>query len=297
MGGIGKTTIARVVYKRTSHEFDFSILLTNVRSNVEKSGLVNLQKKLLSGIWMKEDDILDLHQGAAIIRRFCHHKKVLLILDDVSHPDHLNFLAAKQEWFGIGSRVVITTRNEHLLIKHGVERRFKVWGLNNDEALQLFSRKAFRKEYPEKKFLGLSNSVVIYANGLPLAVEVLGASLNGRGITEWKSPLSKLGKVCNSEILDVLKMSYDRLDDEEKKIFLDIACFFNGEDKDRLTEILIACDVSAVIGIKVLIENNHVLSKNTVRDFVQEQSSLLFLDILYECTDPFSLNHHSQCFN
>ncbi|PRQ22407.1 putative P-loop containing nucleoside triphosphate hydrolase [Rosa chinensis] len=139
MGRIGKTTMVRVVYERISREFEFSFLLTDVRSSVGKSGLLKLQKQLLSGIWTKKADISDIHEGATIIRRLLGHKRVVLILDDVNRSIHLKYLAGNQEWFGSGSRVLITTRNEHLLIEHGVERRLKVEEFNNDDSLQLFS--------------------------------------------------------------------------------------------------------------------------------------------------------------
>ncbi|PRQ22400.1 putative toll-like receptor, P-loop containing nucleoside triphosphate hydrolase [Rosa chinensis] len=284
MGGIGKTTIVRAVYERISRQFEFSFLLTNVRDFVEKSGLLNLQKQLLSGIWTKKADISDLHEGATIIRRLLGHRKVLLILDDVNHSSHLKFLAGNQEWFGSGSRVLITTRDEHLLIEHEVERRLKVEELNDEDSLLLFSRKAFKKGYPEEDFLDLSKSFINYAKGLPLALEVLGSFLYGRDLSEWKSALRKLGTVCNLEIFDILKTSYDGLDDEEKKIFLDISCFFCGEEKDRVTEILISCDVSATIGIKVLMERSlltilhgrlwmHDLLKKMGREIVRQEST------------------------
>ncbi|CAL2275726.1 unnamed protein product [Prunus armeniaca] len=254
VGGIGKTTIARVVHERISNEFEFSIFIGNVRNIVEKGGLVSLQKQLLSGIWMTKDDISNLHEGAMIIRRVLCQKKVLLILDDVNHFEQLESVAGNHEWFGCGSRVLITTRNEHLLIKHGVERRFQVKGLKSEDALQLFTWKAFKKDYPEKYYLILSNHIVSYVKGLPLALEVLGSFLHGRGLSEWNSTLGKLG-VCNLEIFEALKISYDGLDDNEKKMFLDIACFFNGKDKDRVIE---ACDVSAVVILEVLIERSLV---------------------------------------
>ncbi|KAL6210230.1 hypothetical protein ACLB2K_015463 [Fragaria x ananassa] len=163
MSGIGKTTMVRAVYERIAREFEFSFLLSDVRNSVEKSGLLNLQKQLLSGIWRKKADITDLHGGATIIRRLLGHKKVLLIRDDVNRSSHLKYLAGNQEWFGSGSRVLITTRNEHLLIEHGVERRLMVEELNDDDSLQLSSWKAFKRGYTEEDFLGLSKSVVSYA--------------------------------------------------------------------------------------------------------------------------------------
>ncbi|XP_040363545.1 TMV resistance protein N isoform X2 [Rosa chinensis] len=283
MAGIGKTTMVRVVYERIAREFEFSFLLTEVRNSVEKSGLLNLQKQLLSGIWTKRADISDLHEGATIIRRLLGHRKVLLILDDVNHSSHLKYLAGNREWFGSGSRVLITTRNERVLIEHGVERRLKVEELNDDDSLQLFSWKAFKRGYPEEYFLGLSESVINYAKGLPLALEVLGSFLHGRDLSEWNSALRKLGRVCNLEVFDILKISYNDLDSEEKKIFLDIACFFNGQDKDRVTEVLNSCDFSAIIGIKILMERSlltvshgrlrmHDLLREMGREIVRRES-------------------------
>ncbi|XP_040365138.1 disease resistance protein RPV1 isoform X3 [Rosa chinensis] len=256
MGGIGKTTMVRAVYERISCEFQFSFLITDVRNSVEKSGLLNLQKQLLSGIGAKVADISDLHVGATILKRLLRHKKVLLILDDVSHSSHLEFLAGNPEWFGSGSRVLITTRDEHLLIEREVESRLKVEELNDHDSLQLFSWKAFKRGYPEEDFLDLSKSVINYAKGLPLALKVLGSLLCGRDPSEWNSALRKLGRVCNLEIFDILKISYDGLDSEEKKIFLDIACFFNWQDKVRVTEVLTSCYFSAPFGIKVLTERS-----------------------------------------
>lgn len=84
MGGIGKTTIAKILFDRISHQFDFSSFLSNVRNNEEKSGLVHLQEKLISRILGKETKICDVHEGATMIKRLLYHKKVLLILNDVN---------------------------------------------------------------------------------------------------------------------------------------------------------------------------------------------------------------------
>ncbi|XP_048439077.1 disease resistance protein RUN1 isoform X2 [Pyrus x bretschneideri] len=275
MGGIGKTTIARFVYERISHVFEYQIFLADVRSNVEKGSILDLQKQLLYKIGMgKKDDIWEVHEGAAMICRFLIDKKVLLILDDVNHLRQLEYLAGNQEWFKSGSRVLITTRDEHLLLNHGVERRFEVKGLNNDDSLQLFSRNAFKKDCPEPSFVHLSNRVLIYANGLPLALKVLGSFLCGRGLSAWNSALDKLREICNREVFDTLKISYDGLDDNEKKIFLDIACFLSGWAKDQVTELLEASGFYAPIGIDVLVEKSLLT--------VNSNGKLLMHDVLQE---------------
>ncbi|CAL2270727.1 unnamed protein product [Prunus armeniaca] len=246
MGGIGKTTMARVVRERISPEFEFSIFLENVRYNVQKGGLISQQREILSRISMKTIDIFDVHEGSTMIRRLLHHKKVLLILDDVTDSDHLDYLAGNQEWFGSGSRVLITTRNEHLLIEHGVKKISELQAPRRGEIT------VFRTLHQICKPLSQIQS---YADGLPLALKVLGSFLRERHVSAWNSALGKLRGICNT-VLGTLQISYDDLDDKEKKIFLDIACFFNGEREDRVIEILESCGFCAGIGIDVLIEKS-----------------------------------------
>ncbi|XP_050385751.1 TMV resistance protein N-like [Argentina anserina] len=222
MGGIGKTTIAKKLFDRISREFDCSSFISDVRSN----GLVQSQKELISEMLGREIDVSDVDEGATMIMRFVRDKKVLLVLDDVNHSDQIYYLAGKENWFGVGSVIIITTRDAHLLVNHGVMRRYEVQRLKTDEALQLFCQNAFKKGYPVQSYRDLCNHVVNYVKGLPLALKVLGRFLYGRDRSAWESTLAKLSEVCNAEIFETLKISYDGLDDDEKKMFLDIACFY-----------------------------------------------------------------------
>ena len=105
----------------------------------------------------------------------------------------------------------------------------------------------------------LSHKVVRYASGLPLALVTLGSFLAGRNIDEWKSALENL----KEKIFDILKISYDGLEEMEKKIFLDIVCIFRGDKKEKVIQILENCGFEARIGISVLIERSLL----TMNDF------------------------------
>ena len=96
--------------------------------------------------------------------------------------------------------------------------------------------------------------MVVYAQGVPLALKVLGSFLFDKSKHEWESQLDRLKKIPNEVIQNVLRVSFDRLDDNEKEIFLDIACFFQGHDKDCVMEILTSCGFFPEIGIRILIE-------------------------------------------
>ena len=110
--------------------------------------------------------------------------------------------------------------------------------MNDENALQLFCLKAFKKEHVPDDCMGLSNHFLKYARGLPLALEVLGSFLFGKSIVEWKSALERLKEYPILEVFHVLQISFDGLHDTMKDIFLHIACFFNHNDKDHVVEVL-----------------------------------------------------------
>lgn len=259
MGGIGKTTIARSVYDTIKDEFKVSCFLADIRETISRTnGLVNIQSKLLSHLKIRSDDFYDIHDGKKILANLFRNKKVLIVLDDVSELSQLENLAGKQEWFGPGSRVIITTRDKHLLTTYGVHETYKAKGLVKNEALKLFCLKAFKQNQPIEEYLGLCKEVVEYARGLPLALEVLGSHFHGRTIEVWHSALEQMRNVPNSKIHDTLRISYDGLQSMEKNMFLDIACFFKGMEIDEVTEILETCGYYPKIGIDILIERSLV---------------------------------------
>ncbi|KAH9725673.1 ADP-ribosyl cyclase/cyclic ADP-ribose hydrolase [Citrus sinensis] len=274
MGGLGKTTIARVVYDLISHEFEASGFLDNVREISSKGGLVSLQRQLLSQLLkLADNSIWNVFDGIDMLGSRLQRKKVLLVIDDVVDVKQLQSLAGNREWFGSGSRIIITSRDEHLLKTHGVDEVYKPHGLNYDEALQLFNMKAFKTYQPLQECVQLSARIIRYAGGLPLALEVLGSFLSGRSVDEWRSTLERLEIEPPSEILDILQISFDGLQELEKKIFLDIACFFKGNDRDYVTNFLEGCGFHPVIGIRVLIEKCLITVHNNtlwMHDLLQE---------------------------
>ena len=76
----------------------------------------------------------------------------------------------------------------------------------------------------------LTNQIINYANGLPLALKIIGSDLHRKSLSQWESALKKYKKVPNMEIIKILKISYEELDQSEKDIFLDITFFFNGKN-------------------------------------------------------------------
>ncbi|XP_035832669.1 disease resistance protein RUN1-like, partial [Helianthus annuus] len=255
VGGGGKTTLASAAYAEISHRFEAHCLLENIREESNKHGLTKLQEKFLSLVLKTKDVVGSEIEGRSMIERGLRNKSVLVVLDDVDDLKQLEALARSHAWFGEGSRVIITTRDEHLLTRHADEV-YEVSLLSSDEAMELFNKHAYHKDKPIEDYEMLSKEVVSYASGLPLALEILGSFLYDKNKDEWKSALAKLKCIPNVTVTERLKISYDGLEPDHQKLFLDIACFWRRKIMDEAMMVLDACNLHPRIGVKVLIQKS-----------------------------------------
>ncbi|PWA94765.1 toll/interleukin-1 receptor (TIR) domain-containing protein [Artemisia annua] len=293
VGGSGKTTLASCVFKEISPHFENHCFVDNIREESNKiNGLQNLQKIVLATLLETQTrvEVKSVEEGKSMIQNSLCRKNVLIVLDDVDNHEQLEALAGSHKWFGGGSRIIITTRNEQLLRNHKVDEISRVSLLSNDEALQLFNRHAYPGylSYDED----LSRRAVSYTGGLPLALKVLGSFLNKKFGYEWMSTFDRLGDNSEIGILEILKMSYDGLEPVEKELFLDIACFFRGKSKDSAMQMLDACGFHPAVGVTVLTDMALITIKGDkfdMHDLVQEMGHNIV-----QSEDPNNPNKRSR---
>ncbi|XP_057749403.1 disease resistance protein RUN1-like isoform X2 [Arachis stenosperma] len=284
MGGIGKSTLATILYEKISHQYDASCFVDDVSRIYGGYGPLGLQKQLLCQAFMEENfSTFNLSLANNLIQTRLQHRKVLIVLDNVDEGIQLEKLAIKRERLGRGSRIIIVSRDEHILREYGADDVYKVPLLNDENALQLFCRKAFKCTHVAKDYGSLTKSALRYANGHPLAIRVLGSFLFGRNVSEWSSALVRLKEKPTKDILDVLRISFDALDDIEKEIFLDIACFFSNNSETYVKDILRIRGFHPDIGIRILNDKSlitrresliimHDLLRELGRSIVREKS-------------------------
>ncbi|GLJ27657.1 hypothetical protein SUGI_0542740 [Cryptomeria japonica] len=226
IGGVGKTTLAKAVYNRIYARFDAYFFAQ------KNNTLVDLQRAILRRLVNYHGEVSSVAEGKALMENLLRGVCALVILDDVNDRSHLD--AVNGNWFGPGSRIIITSRNRHILNLAKVDSVLEMSGLGEGEALQLFCWHAFSRAFAENPYKQLSTRIAKACRGHPLALQVTGAHLFDKkerdGIQCWKEALHNIGE--NQEISGVLRISYDGLSHVEKEIFLDIACCFAGERKN-----------------------------------------------------------------
>ncbi|XP_027337251.1 disease resistance protein RML1A-like [Abrus precatorius] len=224
MGGIGKTTIAEEIFNKLYFEYDSYYFLANVRKESGRHETIFLKEKLFSTL-LEENVKLNTENGLSnYIKRKIGRMKVLIILDDVNDSDLPEKLLGNIDWFGPGSRIIITTRDKQVLVANKVDDIYQVGAMNSTEALELFSLYAFKETHFEMEYYKLSKKVVNYAEGIPLVLKVLGRLLCGKDKKVWESHLDKLKSMPNTDVYKVMRLSYEDLDRKEQQIFLDLAC-------------------------------------------------------------------------
>ncbi|KAH9725896.1 ADP-ribosyl cyclase/cyclic ADP-ribose hydrolase [Citrus sinensis] len=247
IGGIGKTTIAGAVFNKISRHFEGSYFALNVREAEETGGIKDLQKKLLSEL-LNDGNRRNIESQLNRLAR----KKVLIVFDDVSHRRQIESLIGCLDELASGSRVIITTRDKQVLKTCWASQIYQMKELVYADAHKLFCQCAFGGDHPDASHTELTDRAIKYAQGVPLALKVLGCHLCGRSKEEWESAMRKLEVIPHEEIQGVLKISYDSLDDSQKNVFLDIACLLEGTHRDYVISCLDACGFEPKIELSVL---------------------------------------------
>ncbi|KAJ9558877.1 hypothetical protein OSB04_013491 [Centaurea solstitialis] len=293
MGGIGKTTLAKYVYRLNCGEFQRSSFVEGIGRTCAQqyNGLLDLQKQICGDISIPSSTQARGDAYTSKIENALAHKQVFLVLDDVGSVKQLEALLGNKG-FHPGCKVIITTQDasltERYLLNFVVRPKHTkclLEGLDDYESLNLLSLSAFSCNDSKEGYEDVSNKLVEYCKGHPLALEVLGKALRNKDVAQWEDYLERLLKKGPlSDIKKVFQISLDSLEEDEKELFKHIACFYVGKDRESTEIILKACEFHTVSGIKNLVDRSlltigghdklmmHQLIQETGRDIVRQES-------------------------
>ncbi|KAF8019156.1 hypothetical protein BT93_H3901 [Corymbia citriodora subsp. variegata] len=226
MGGVGKTTLATIVYNKLVADFDGHCFL----SNAQDTEILSLQNQLISNLRKgKSLQYYNIAEAISEIKNCLSSRKVLLVLDDVDEKTQLEDLVGMgKRWFCRGSKVIITTRNKEVL--KDVDSKHELSEMNFDDSLLLFSRHALRRDHPPVEYFPLSRKAVEVCGHLPLALVIIGSFLYEKDRKFWNTTLEKLGSIPDQKVEEKLNISIKALQPPAREIFLDICCLFIGYD-------------------------------------------------------------------
>nr|XP_023889599.1 putative disease resistance protein RGA3 [Quercus suber] len=247
IGGLGKTTIAKLVYSDeqvvghfqlrmwvcASDDFNVTRLIKEIlKSAIHKidenfgvDGLQNSFRELLRD--KKFIDNLGVDELQFRLRELLKDNKFLLVLDDVWNEDRNKWMELEDLLRGgcNGSKIIVTTRNNSVATIMGTAPTYHLDGLSQEDCLSLFVKLAFKegeeKQYPN--LLEIGNDIVTKCKGVPLAVRTLASLLYSKvDEREWKSVRdNELWHLKQNEgdILPALRLSYNQLSFHLKQCF------------------------------------------------------------------------------
>ncbi|CAN8246081.1 unnamed protein product [Cochlearia groenlandica] len=241
MPGIGKTTLAKMLYEKWEHKFKSGMFFPHVGTMSKEYGLDWLQKRLMQELLKDINPNIGYTENAhEVWKDYLLKRKVFVVLDDIRGKKQIKFLLGKRDWIKKGSKIVITSSDKSLL-QELVQDTYVIPRLNSRDSLQCFTNHAFGLDYAKGNFLKLSRYFLDYAKGNPLALRALGVELCGKDEAYWEKRIGTLKQSSHKMIQDVLRRRFDELTEKQKDAFLDVACFFKSENAGYVRCLVDSC--------------------------------------------------------
>ncbi|WKA02330.1 hypothetical protein VitviT2T_020533 [Vitis vinifera] len=242
MGGMGKTTLARLVYDHpeTAKHFDLKAWVCVS----DQFDAVRITKTILNSVSTSQSntDSLDFHQIQDKLGEELKGKKFLLVLDDMWNDNYNDWRCLQSPFLSgsRGSKIIVTTRSKKVAnIMEGDKNLHELQNLSDNECWSVFKKHAFgNSNIDEHSNLALiGKEIVKKCGGLPLAATALGSLLrHEQREHEWNVILtSKIWDLPSDKcgILPALRLSYNHLPSPLKRCFSYCAIFPKDYEFDK----------------------------------------------------------------
>ncbi|TYI62154.1 hypothetical protein E1A91_D10G225900v1 [Gossypium mustelinum] len=226
MGGIGKTTLAQLVYHDASIQHHFHPKAWACVS--DHFDVLRITKEILQSITSVSCNDNDLNIVQEKLQKELSGKKFLIVLDDVWNENYHDWtiLLSPFKTRIQGSKIIVTTRNHGVSSTMGALHAHSLELLSDDDCLSVFAQHALGARdfegHPSLK--EVAEKMVRKCNGLPLAAKTLGGLLRTNvDLHAWEDILeSEIWKLSKdqSSIIPALQVSYHHLPLHLKRCFM-----------------------------------------------------------------------------
>nr|GME06495.1 putative disease resistance protein RGA3 [Ipomoea batatas] len=231
-GGIGKTTLALLVYEdeQIKTHFDKRVWIC-VSDPFDK---IKIAKAIVESTTKRSTDLSQLQPLLDEIKSISFGKRFLLVLDDVwtEQDEEWNPLKnSLKDGLPAGSRILVTSRSERVAQMMGSVYVHHLEVISNSEAWLLLSRIAFsqRREEDCEELKDIGLKIAQRCKGLPLAARVMGSLLRYKYTRDdWETVLdNKIWELDGvvTHLFPHLYLSYNNLNPKMKQCFLYCAIF------------------------------------------------------------------------
>lgn len=240
MGGVGKTTLACLVFNHVTIKQHF-----NLRSWVcvsDEFDMIRITKVILDSMTSQTTALSDLNQLQVKLSDTLAGKRFLLVLDDVWNKNYSDWVLLRSPFTtgAAGSKIIVTTRDAEVAkMMAGSDEYHYVMALSYDDCWSVFVQHAFENRsicaHPSLEMIG--KKIVQKCGGLPLAAKTLGGMLRSKSTdNEWEDVLHS--RIWNfpdkeSDIIPALRLSYHHLPSHLKGCFAYCSIFPKDYEFDK----------------------------------------------------------------
>ena len=225
MGGVGKTTLAQLLYNDKEVQEHFDLKAWACVS--EDFDILRVTKTLLESITSRSWESNNLDFLRVELKKNLREKRFLFVLDDMWNQSYNDWDELISPFVnGItGSRVIITTRQQKVADVAHTFPIHKLDPLSDEDCWSLLSKHAFEiVRFDENKYIDLEvigRKIARKCGGLPIAAKTLGGLLRSKvDRKEWTAILnSDIWNLPNDNILPSLFLSYQDLPSHLKRCF------------------------------------------------------------------------------
>nr|XP_043610801.1 putative disease resistance RPP13-like protein 1 isoform X2 [Erigeron canadensis] len=225
MGGIGKTTLAQLLYNDQRVKDHFELAAWVCVS--DEFDVVNISKAIYQAVGGEDRQFVTLDLLHVALQEKLSKKRFLIVLDDIWNEDHnkWNLLRSAFDVGEHGSKFLVTTRKKEVAFVMDSLQPYMLEVLSDEISMSLLAQSALGEQnfINHPSLILIAQSIVKKCDGLPLALIALGRVLKTKGNkeVEWKELLNSdiWNSDDKSDILPALKLSYYDLPSHLKQLF------------------------------------------------------------------------------